>query len=282
MKMRIKWKYALPAILLQKPPTPNGIKAKDLKAIAGRRMRQYEAGNWKGLVEEYEQDIIITQGMHHDNQSNDSKEMSKIRKAGDLIGRFQLGKARRHLQSNGLGYHTDDNIIQQLDRKHPTRKEAMTPLTEEELNVPRKGISKEVFDRELIALKHDVAPGLGCLQNEHIIAIKINPKRQVTPSAADAMENFYEYSNGIVQLRLPEYIYTMWVAGRMVPANKENPNDVRPGAVPDCRPVNIGNAERRILMMTSRIHISISLERSRMDVEYQEEYPLRPLKYKWH
>ena len=109
--------------------------------------------------------------MHHDDQSDDSKEMNKIRKAADLIGRFQLGKARRHLQSNSLGNHTDNNIIQQLHRKHPARKKAMTPLTEEELNIQRKGISKEVFDKELIALKHDVAPGLGCLRNEHLIAL---------------------------------------------------------------------------------------------------------------
>ena len=39
----------------------------------------------------------------------------------------------------------------------------------------------------------------------------------------------------------------MWVVGRMVPANKEHPNDRIPGAVPDCRPVNIGNAERRLI-----------------------------------
>jgi hypothetical protein len=123
MERRIKWKYALPAILLQKPPTPNGIKAKDLKAIVGRRMRQYEAGNWKGLVGEYKRDIIITQGMHHDNPSDDSKEMSKIRKAGNLIGQFQLRKARQHLQSYGLGDHTDNDIIQQLRQKHPMRKE---------------------------------------------------------------------------------------------------------------------------------------------------------------
>ena len=163
----------------------------------------------------------------------------------------------------------------------------MTPLTEEELNVQRNGIIKEVFDRELIALKHDVAPGLGCLQNEHLIAIIISPKWQVTSSVVAAMDNFYKYANGIVQLRLPEYFYTMWVAGRMVPATKEHPNDVIPGAVPDCKPVNIGSADRRLVTRayfddeTSRLHILISSDRYRMDVGYQEEYPLRHLEYKW-
>ena len=123
MERRIKWKYCLPAIFLQKPPTPNGIKAKDLKAIVDRQMRQYEASDWTGLVEKYERDISIARGMHHEDQSDDRKEMSKIRKAGNLIGQFQLSKARQHLQSYGLGDHTDNDIIQQLRQKHPMRKE---------------------------------------------------------------------------------------------------------------------------------------------------------------
>ena len=75
----------------------------------------------------------------------------------------------------------------------------------------------------------------------------MNPKRQMTPSAAAAFDNFYEYAKAVVEMQLPEYFYTMWVVGRMVPANKEHPNDRIPGAVPDCRPVNIGNAERRLI-----------------------------------
>ena len=66
----------------------------------------------------------------------------------------------------------------------------MTPLTHDELNVQRKSISKEVFRRETLALKHDSAPGCGCLKNEHLIATIMNPKRQMTPSAAAAFDNF--------------------------------------------------------------------------------------------
>ena len=36
----------------------------------------------------------------------------------------------------------------------------------------------------------------------------------------------------------------------LVPANKVGPNDMPPGTVPDCRPVNIGNAARRLLTRT--------------------------------
>jgi len=64
----------------------------------------------------------------------------------------------------------------------------------------------------------------------------------MTPSAAAAMDNFYEYAKAVVEMQLPEYFYTMWVAGRML-----YPDDMIPGAVPDCRPVNIGYAERRLI-----------------------------------
>ena len=114
-----------------------------------------------------------------------------------------------------------------------------------------------------MALKHEMEPGIGCLQNEHLIAIHIYPKRQVTPGAAAAVDNFYKYANGIVQMRLPEYFYTMWVAGRMVPANKEHPNDVRPGAFPDCRPVNIGNADRQLV---TRVYFGDDLNDTYIDI----------------
>ena len=44
---------------------------------------------------------------------------------------------------------------------------------------------------------------------------------------------------------MPDYFYTAFVASRLVPANKVNPDDLPPGTVPDCRPVNIGSDERR-------------------------------------
>lgn len=58
-----------------------------------------------------------------------NKELGNIRKAADLISQFQLSKARRFLESNGLGDHNDHRIVQQLSNKHPAQKEEMTPRT---------------------------------------------------------------------------------------------------------------------------------------------------------
>ena len=66
--------------------------------------------------------------------------------------------------------------VQQLSNKHLARKEEITLLTHAELNVQRKSLSKEVLRWEILALKHDSAPGIGCLRKEHLIAIIMNPK----------------------------------------------------------------------------------------------------------
>ena len=132
-----------------------------------------------------------------------------------------------------------------MKKKHPERKKEITPLTEAEKGVRRKKISREVFDVKLKGLRHDIAPGLGCLRNEHLLALLFSPKRQVTPSAAAATTNLYDFCNAVVQVELPAWFYRAYVAGRLVPANKADPDDLPPGATPDCRPVIIGNAERR-------------------------------------
>ena len=80
--------------------------------------------------------------------------------------------------------------MQQMADKHPKRKEAIAALTAAELEAPRKGLSREVFGDKLRELKHDVAPGLGCLRNEHMLALNLNPARQQTPSATSTVDDF--------------------------------------------------------------------------------------------
>ena len=56
-----------------------------------------------------------------------------------------------------------------MRRKHPKRKEDITPLSNDDLSAPRKSIDFDVFQRTLRLLQHDTAPGLGCLRNEHLL-----------------------------------------------------------------------------------------------------------------
>ena len=129
-----------------------------------------------------------------------------------------------------------------MKRKHPKRKQPIAGFTAEQLEAPRNGLSREVFGVKLRGLKHDVAPGLGCLRKEHLSALNLIPARQQTPSAANtvAVGNFYDYAVVVSRVLLPEYFYWAWVACRIVPANKISPDDLLPGMRPDYKPVNIG------------------------------------------
>ena len=126
--------------------------------------------------------------------------------------------------------------------KHPPRKEELTPLSE----ARRRGIDREVFMKELGKLDHDVAEGLGGLRNEHLTCLLFNPQREVTPGAAAAADNLYAFADNVVQCRLPPYFYKGYVATRL-PANKVDPSTLALGATPDARPINVGNALRRLI-----------------------------------
>ena len=69
----------------------------------------------------------------------------------------------------------------------------------------------------------------------------------MSPSAAATIDNYLEYANAVVQVLFPPYFYKAWVASRLVPANKVPIEDLPPGTIPDCSPVNIGSSERRFI-----------------------------------
>ena len=74
-------------------------------------------------------------GTRIDSRTENEKDEAKIRRAADLLTRFQCSKARKGLMSNGLGDHTDESIIEQMKKKHPLRKKDIAPLSDEELSI---------------------------------------------------------------------------------------------------------------------------------------------------
>ena len=76
-----------------------------------------------------------------------------------------------------------------MEFKNPKRKALIASLTELHLGAVRKGLDKKRFTDELGWLKFNTAPGLGGLRNGHLIALKLNAKRFMTPSASAVMGN---------------------------------------------------------------------------------------------
>ena len=146
----LKWKFLLPILLLRKPPSSTGTKARDLKPLIKRQMVQCDSGDWSGLVRDYERDVVQAEVLHRvDERTPDEKDEAAVRKAADLLSRFQCSKARKYLQSNGLGDHQNPSIIDQMCRKHPQCKQSISPLSEGESQIPRKGINREVLEARL-------------------------------------------------------------------------------------------------------------------------------------
>ena len=161
-----------------------GTKVAGLKPAVQRRLNQYDDGDWAGLITNYKADVIVDSLIHTvDRQSQDNKNSARIWRAADLLSRSQYRKTRKQLQSNKMVNHRDLAIIEQIQRKRPVRKEDIIELVETELGATQKGINQEVFDLKLKKLMYDVAPGMGCLRNEHRLAFLFSSERQVTPSA---------------------------------------------------------------------------------------------------
>ena len=108
---------------------------------------------------------------------------------------------------NGLADDRDPAIIEQMRRKHPACKQPIDPLSPEELQALRKGIDRATFIRLLWQLKTDVSPGLGCLRNEHLLALLPNSGRQVTPSATAVIDEYLDYTNAVVKVQMPSYFF---------------------------------------------------------------------------
>ena len=89
-----------------------------------------------------------------------------------------------------MGNHKDPAVIEQMQIKHPARKEEIVELMAAEMAAHWKGINREVFNVALKKLKHDVTLDLGCLHNKHLLELLFNKERQMIPSAQSAATSY--------------------------------------------------------------------------------------------
>ena len=127
LERALKWKFLLPILLLQKPPSGSGTRAKLLQPIVSRHMTMHDAGDFSGLIIDLEKDILLARSVHHsNNRTLEEVDEAKLRRAAELLSCYQCSKCRKFLQSNGLGDHNDTAIVEQMRSKYPRRKEKVT------------------------------------------------------------------------------------------------------------------------------------------------------------
>eukprot|EP00957_Ditylum_brightwellii_P074009 5623775-Ditylum_brightwellii.AAC.1 len=80
----------------------------------------------------------------------------------------------------------DDDVLSQLEEKHPKHKAPIPDPTTVQMVAPRMGISLEHLNKAIRGLKSYVAPGLGGIQNGHITSIVFSDQRNVPPLAKSA------------------------------------------------------------------------------------------------
>ena len=193
-----------PLLFLRKPPSKGPSRSASLNPVVCCRFDMYERGDLRGLIRDYERDVVLGGNVSRGkSKSEEDEDFEKLRAASEFLAQSQYSRARRHLQSFGLGDHTDPEIIRQMETKHPKRKEPIKPLTEEQLGAVRKGLDRKRFMEELGRLKYNTVPGLGGLRNEHITALKLNPRRIMTPSASVVLDHYYAYTFAVMKVELP-------------------------------------------------------------------------------
>ena len=161
-----------------------------------------------------------------------------------------IGKGAQALLSKGTSNPHDQSIQDQLSKKHPQRKEDIALPTDEQLQHTRAELDPKQFAKALRSLNNLIAPGLGGLRNEHLLALVFPDFSGASSEAQEAENHLFQLAQLITKGALPPYFYTCYTAVRCIPINKQKPEDLQDGATMDCRPVGIGNAIRRLITKT--------------------------------
>ena len=118
-------------------------------------------------------------------------------------------------------------------------------MTTDQIATQRHGILPEHLHKAIRELSRDVAPGLGGIRNEHITSILFSDQRDVTELAKSAVDHVCELANAIHTGDLPDHFYAVYVATRLVAANKKEPGALEEDEEMPVQPINVGNAWRR-------------------------------------
>ena len=237
----------LPFLLLRKPPNTGKTRAKQLDATITKRMQHWSSGRWHILVREYETDVIIKDAIGpYKQQDQDERDVKTVSIALGHLAKNKCSRARKLLQSRSLSDIHNKSVLEQPRQKHPHCKAPIPDLTTDQIAAQRHGILPEHLRKAIRELSSDVAPGLGGIRNEHITSILFSDQRDVTELAKSAVDHVCELANAIHTGDLPDHFYAVYVATRLVAANKKEPGALEEDEEMPVRPINVGNAWRRL------------------------------------
>jgi hypothetical protein len=235
----LKMLLLLATLLLRKPPNCNSMSGSAINKVLADKMDMLLAHDIQGLVASYEADIIAKKEVSARNPSpktEEAKAFRTVREAMNLLKAGKIGKAQNILLSKGVADPKRPEVIEQLSRLHPERKEIIPDLSAEQIQAKRASIDRTVFDKAIADLESSTAPGLAGLRNAHIRALMFNSGRQVSPKARQAMNNLFNLLNLIAGGNLPWYFFVLFYSIRQVAIYKKDPSEMPPGVNPSSDP----------------------------------------------
>jgi hypothetical protein len=246
LERRIKMFFLFPCLILRK------IKGqKNVSNIIKQRLARCRDGDYLTLIEEFETDIAKIQSVDPNSLRSDKpQDVRNYERMIDLIKVGELSRASKALLSKGMSDAAEEEIISQMRRKFPTRKEDIPTLNDEDFDSERATLDKDLFRKTILGLRREVSPGPGNLRNEHLSALIFNPESKVSDQASAAFDHLFEVAETIVSGRLPWYFYVAWTTTSLSAVNKLDPETLEQGQTMDCRPVCKGNSLRKAIIRT--------------------------------
>jgi len=239
LETALKWRLILPQLVLRTAP-------KDMpqpRDYVSKRFRLFAEGDWVELLRWWAADL---EAIAKENQRMPTPDVLPHVKR--LARKGLLSRATQHLTSTGTGDPASQAVRDQMRRKFPKR---VVGIPAKYDGVVGDGIELDLCEA-LRRLKPMAGVGPDGFRNEYLTALVRAPDRKAAIHACNWFGTVW--TSG----KLPSWFYKAGMGGRVAPLVKDGaPMPERgepqartrssaPEVVPDCRPVVVGNAERRV------------------------------------
>ena len=219
--------------LLLRRPVKGGRRGRHMVA---RRFAQIQNGDYGALVKHWLTDVALAVAAAPKRRRNRCEEAA-TRRAVELIQRGRVSRAVQELTSKGTRDLADEDIREQLRAKTPQTRLDWDP----ERDVPHAE-AMEVALRDVWAkLDPESAPGPDGMPTTYLAMLA---RREFDdPQSAGVVAAAEDFARLVLNDRMPWWFYRYWTATVHVAVVKSVSE--APGQADDCRPVMVGNVERR-------------------------------------
>ena len=222
----LKWFLCSHIIMLRAPGKSRGRRRRTSDTMSARFIA-WENGEYRQLIEWTGLAIARTGQGIYQRQDKQSRIMALIRCG-------ELGKARRLAVSKGLADMTLPGVQEQLNDKHPERREELP----QQIDVTGVPIVQVPLRQRYRKLSASAGVGPDGYRNSYLIPLA---HAHSDPKAAKAIDAHEEIAYWYLNAMMPEWAYEWMAQTRMIAIIKAE----RESGVPDVRPIAMAGCRQR-------------------------------------